>query len=154
MVFVCTVLTIAAVAGNVCGYWIGRLIGPPLFKPRRGLMGRILKPKYVVKTHEFFEQLRQPGADPGSLRADRPDLRHPGRRRRADELPRFIAFTAIGGVLWACGVTTAGYYFGNIPIIKNNIDVVLILIVLISLIPMGIEFLLHRQRARRASAVA
>ena len=54
----------------------------------------------------------------------------------------------------ACGVTTAGYYFGNIPIIKNNIDVVLILIVLISLIPMGIEFLLHRQRARRASAVA
>jgi membrane-associated protein len=68
--------------------------------------------------------------------------------------PRFIAFTAIGGVLWACGVTTAGFYFGNIPVIKNNIDVVLILIVLISLIPMGIEYLLHRQRARRASAVA
>ena len=49
-------LTIAAVAGNISGYWIGRLIGPPLFKPRTGLIGRILNPKYVTKTHNFFEK--------------------------------------------------------------------------------------------------
>jgi membrane-associated protein len=154
MVFVCTVLTIAAIAGNICGYWIGRLIGPPLFKPRRGMMGRILNPKYVVKTHEFFERY---GSRALILARFVPIVRTfvtlvagVGRMNFA----RFIGFTAIGGVLWACGVTTAGYYFGNIPIIKNNIDVVLVLIVLISLIPMGIEFLLHRQRARRASAAA
>src|SRR2546422_359468 len=59
---------------------------------------------------------------------------------------RFIGYTAIGGVLWACGVTLAGYFLGNVAFIKNNIDAVLVLIVLLSLIPMGIEFLLHRRR--------
>src|SRR3954452_24005267 len=54
MVFVCLVLTLAAVAGNVTGYWGGRLIGPPLFKPRRGLVGRILDPKHVERTRGFF----------------------------------------------------------------------------------------------------
>jgi membrane-associated protein len=153
LIYVCTVLTIAAIAGNICGYWIGRLIGPPLFKPRRGLMGRILNPKYVVQTHDFFERY---GSRALILARFVPIVRTfvtlvAGVGRMS--FPKFIGFTAIGGVLWACGVTTAGYYFGNIPIIKNNIDVVLILIVLISLIPMGVEFLLHRQRARRASAV-
>ena len=47
-----------------------------------------------------------------------------------------------------CGVTTLGYYLGNVPFIRNNIDAVLILIVLVSVIPMGIEYLLHRRRAR------
>ncbi|HSU35952.1 MAG TPA: DedA family protein, partial [Propionibacteriaceae bacterium] len=56
MLFVCAVLTVVAVAGNISGYWIGRLIGPPLFKPRTGLIGKILNPKYVTKTHDFFEK--------------------------------------------------------------------------------------------------
>ena len=43
--------------GNVSGYWIGRLIGPPLFRPRRGLAGRILNPKYVTKTHAFCRRV-------------------------------------------------------------------------------------------------
>ena len=59
---------------------------------------------------------------------------------------KFIGYTAIGGVLWACGVTILGYFLGNVSLIKNNIDAVLVLIVLVSLIPMGIEFLLHRRR--------
>ena len=62
---------------------------------------------------------------------------------------KFIGYTAIGGVLWACGVTILGYFLGNVSIIKNNIDAVLVLIVLVSLIPMGIEFLLHRRRIAR-----
>ncbi|RYZ31721.1 MAG: DedA family protein, partial [Propionibacteriaceae bacterium] len=56
MVFVCVVLTVAAIAGNVVGYWIGRLIGPPLFKPRQGLVGRILNPKYVERTRVFLDR--------------------------------------------------------------------------------------------------
>ena len=123
-------LTVAAVLGNVCGYWIGRLIGPPLFNPRTGLMGKIFKQSYVAKTHEFFEQLRQPRADPGPLRADRAHLRHPGRRRRQMDFRKFITYTAIGGVLWACGVTTLGYYLGTVPFIQDNLEAALILIVL------------------------
>ena len=113
-------------------------------------MGRILNPKYVVQTHDFFERY---GSRALILARFVPIVRTfvtlvAGVGRMSFPQVHRI-YTAIGGVLWACGVTTAGYY-GNIPIIKNNIDVVLILIVLISLIPMGIEFLLHRQRARAA----
>jgi membrane-associated protein len=152
MVFVCTVLTLAAVAGNVSGYWIGRLIGPPLFKPRSGLVGKILNPKYVAKTHMFFERY---GNRALILARFVPIVRTfvtlvagVGRMN----FGRFILYTAIGGVLWACGVTILGYSLGNIAFIKNNIDAVLILIVLVSLIPMGIELLLHRRRAKQENA--
>ena len=64
----------------------------------------------------------------------------------------FITYTAIGGVLWACGVTIAGYFLGNVPFIKNNIDSVLILIVAASVIPMGVEYLLHRRRRKQETA--
>jgi membrane-associated protein len=59
---------------------------------------------------------------------------------------KFIGYTAIGGVLWACGVTILGFFLGNVSLIKNNIDAVLVLIVLVSLVPMAVEFLLHRRR--------
>ncbi len=149
MLFVCTVLTAAAVAGNISGYWIGRLIGPPLFKPRRGLLGRILNPKYVAKTHEFFERYGNRALILARFvpivrtfvtlvaGVGRMDFRH------------FITYTAIGGVLWACGVTTLGYFLGNVAFIKNNIDAVLLVIVLVSIIPMAVEFVLHRRRRSR-----
>jgi membrane-associated protein len=64
----------------------------------------------------------------------------------------FITYTAIGGVLWACGLTIAGYFLGNIPFIKNNIEAVVILIVIASLVPMAVEYLLHRRRRKQESA--
>jgi membrane-associated protein len=150
--FVCVVLTLAAVAGNVSGYWIGRLIGPPLFRPRQGLVGKILNPAYVAKTHDFFERY---GNRALILARFVPIVRTfvtlvAGVGRM--DFRRFIAYTAIGGILWASGVTSLGFYLGNIPFIRNNIDAVLILIVAVSLIPMGIEFLLHRRRARTEAA--
>jgi membrane-associated protein len=152
LVFVCIVLTIAAVLGNMSGYAIGRKIGPPLFKPRPGLAGKIFKEAYVVRTHLFFERYGNRAlilarfvpivrtfvtlvAGVGKM-----DFRH------------FITYTAIGGVLWACGLTIAGYFLGNIPFIKNNIEAVVILIVIASLVPMGVEYLLHRRRRKHESA--
>ena len=148
MLFVCTVLTVVAIAGNISGYWIGRLIGPPLFKPRTGLIGKILNPKYVTKTHDFFEKY---GNRALILARFVPIVRTfvtlvAGVGRM--DFRKFILYTAIGGILWVCLVTTLGYYLGNVPFIRNNIDAVLILIVLVSVIPMGIEYLLHRRRAR------
>ena len=149
----CLVLTVAAVAGNISGYWIGRLIGPPLFKPRGGLIGRILNPKYVARTHDFFEKY---GNRALILARFVPIVRTfvtlvAGVSRM--NFRHFISYTAIGGVLWACGVTVAGYFLGNVSLIKNNIDAVLVLIVLVSVIPMGVEFLLHRRRAKREASV-
>ena len=154
MWFVCVVLTLCAVAGNISGYWIGRLIGPPLFKPRTGLIGKILNPKYVAKTHDFFERY---GNRALILARFVPIVRTfvtlvAGVGRM--DFGRFIAYTAIGGVLWACGVTILGFYLGNIPFIRNNIEAVLLLIVAVSLIPMAVEYLLHRRRARTEATAA
>jgi membrane-associated protein len=152
LVFVCIVLTIAAVLGNMTGYAIGRKIGPPLFKPRPGLAGKIFKQSYVERTHVFFERYGNRALILARFvpivrtfvtlvaGVGRMDFRH------------FITYTAVGGVLWACGVTIAGYFLGNIPFIKNNIEAVLILIVIASLVPMGVEYLLHRRRRKQETA--
>ena len=149
---VCLVLTVAAIAGNISGYWIGRLVGPPLFRPRRGLIGRILNPKYVTKTHAFFEKY---GNRALILARFVPIVRTfvtlvAGVGKM--DFRKFIAYSAIGGVLWVCGVTILGYYLGNIPFIRSNIEAVLILIVVISVIPMVVEYLLHRRRAKAEAA--
>jgi len=149
---VCVVLTVAAVGGNVCGYWLGRLIGPPLFRPRTGLMGRIFQQKYVAQTEAFFERY---GSRALILARFVPIVRTfvtlvagVGRMN----FRRFITYTAIGGILWACGITIAGYYLGRIDFIHRNIEAALILIVFVSLIPMAVELLLARRRARQESA--
>ena len=151
---VCLVLTLAAIAGNISGYWIGRLIGPPLFQPRRGLIGRILNPKYVTQTHAFFEKY---GNRALILARFVPIVRTfvtlvAGVGRM--DFRKFIAYTAIGGVLWACGVTILGYYLGTIPFVRNNIEAVLILIVVVSVIPMIVELILHRRRAKAEALAA
>lgn len=144
------VLTLAAVVGNVVGYWIGYAIGPPLFKPRTGWIGRkLFNPTYVTKTHEFFERY---GSRALILARFVPLVRTfvtliAGVGRMS--FRRFITYTAVGGVVWVGFVTLLGYLLGNISLIRKNIDVVLILIVLVSLIPMGIEFLRHRWQALR-----
>jgi membrane-associated protein len=64
---------------------------------------------------------------------------------------RFISYTAVGGVLWVALVTLLGFFLGNIGFIRKNIDFVLILIVFVSVIPMGLEYLRHRRQAKAAT---
>ena len=151
MLFVCVVLTLCAVAGNVCGYWIGRLVGPALFKPRRGVAGRIFDPRQVRRTEAFFDRY---GNRALVLARFVPVVRTfvtlvAGVGRMS--FRRFIVYTAVGGVLWACGVTVAGFYLGSVPLIRDNVDAVLIVIVVLSLVPMGVEWLLHRRRSAGTS---
>ena len=154
LLFVCVVLTIAAVLGNVCGYWIGRLIGPPLFKPRTGIMGQIFKQSYVDKTHVFFERY---GNRALILARFVPIVRTfvtlvAGVGKM--DFRKFITYTAIGGILWACGITVLGFYLGRVPFIHHNLEAALILIVFISVIPMLVEYVLHRRRTSQAVAAA
>lgn len=154
MWFVCLVLTVAAVAGNATGYALGRIIGPPLFRERPGVLGKIFKQSYVAKTHEFFDKY---GNRALILARFVPIVRTfvtlvAGVGKM--EFRRFIAYTAIGGVLWACGVTILGFYLGRVPFIHDHIEVVLVLIVFVSVIPMLVEFLLARRRVKRATAEA
>lgn len=142
----CAILTLAAIGGNISGYWIGRWIGPPLFKERTGFWGKVFNPKYVDKTHDFFEKH---GSKALILARFVPLVRTfvtliAGVGKMA--FRSFIAYTAVGGILWAFGVTILGYFLGTIPLIHDNIELALVLIVLVSMIPMLVEYLRSRKR--------
>jgi membrane-associated protein len=61
----------------------------------------------------------------------------------------FVTFNVIGGFIWAVGLTTLGYYMGQIDVVKNNIEIAIVTIIVLSLIPVAIEFIKHRREAKR-----
>lgn len=151
LVIATAVLLVAAVLGNVAGYWVGKTISPWLFKPRPGFIGKVFSHKHLQQTHEFFERY---GAKALVLGRFVPFVRTfvtmvagaAGMSFRT-----FITWTGIGAVIWAVGVTLLGFFLGQIGFIKNNIDAVLVAIVLVSVVPMVVEALLARRRARLAA---
>ena len=142
------VLIIAAILGNITGYWIGRKAGPRLF---RRPDSRLFKQEYVEKTHAFFEKY---GARAILLARFVPIVRTfitaiAGVGQMDPR--RYFAYSAVGGVLWAGGVTVLGYFLGNVGFIKDNLEIVAIVIVGISVIPMIVEYWRHRAEAKRSA---
>ena len=115
-------LTISAVLGNAVGYWIGKKAGPALFRKPDS---RLFKREYVEKTGHFFERF---GARAIVMARFVPIVRTfitamAGMGRM--DFRRFLTFSAIGGVIWAGGVTILGYFLGNIEFVKKNIELIL-----------------------------
>jgi membrane-associated protein len=143
---VCVLVTVCAFVGNMCGYWIGSKVGPALFnKPD----SKLFKKEHVEKTHEFFEKY---GARAIIMARFVPIVRTfitatAGVGRM--DAKKFFTYSAIGAVFWATGVTVLGYFLGEISFIEKNIDVMAILIVLISLIPIVIEVVKARREKKR-----
>jgi membrane-associated protein len=140
----CAMLFVAAVAGNAAGYGIGYQVGPALFKREDS---RLFKKAYVDKTHAFFDKY---GGRAIILARFVPIVRTfitavAGVGRM--DFKRYMFYSAIGGLLWAVGVTLLGYFLGTIPFVAKNIEVILIIIVLISVVPIAIEWIRHRRSA-------
>jgi membrane-associated protein len=139
----CALLFIAAVVGNITGYWIGYRAGPSLFsKPE----SKLFKQEYVEHTHQFFNRY---GARAIVLARFVPIVRTfitatAGIGRM--DFRRFFVFSAIGGFIWAVGVTLAGYFLGNIEFVKNNIEFILVLVVFVSIVPIVFEYIRHRRQ--------
>lgn len=145
----CILLTIAAFLGNVSGYYLGRVLGTTLFKNPNA---RFLKPQYLDRTHEFFDRYGNRAIVMARfVPIVRTFITLVAGASRMDQR-RFFVYTGIGAVLWATGVTVLGYYLGQVGLIRNHLETALILIVVVSLIPMAIDFLLTRRRNRIASA--
>ena len=145
----CLLLTIAAVAGNLVGYWIGYRAGPPLFNRPDS---RLFRQEYVDKTHAFFDKY---GPRAIVLARFVPIVRTfitamAGVGRMDFRI--YATYSAIGGFLWATGVTLAGYFLGNIPFVKSNIELILLGIVALSVIPIVIEAVRHRRELKQAAA--
>jgi membrane protein DedA with SNARE-associated domain len=143
----CIVVTVAAVLSNVVGYLVGAKIGPALFdRPK----SRVFKPEYIERTHEFFERY---GNRAIVLARFVPIVRTfitLAAGAAGMSMRRFVTYSAIGGVVWASGVTLLGYYLGSVSFLADNTDLVLIGIVALSVIPMALE--IKRQRSRKKSA--
>jgi membrane-associated protein len=148
---VCALLVVAAVVGNACGYWIGRSAGPAVFdKPR----SRLFKPQHVTKTQEFFDRYGNRAIVLGRfvpiVRTFITVMAGVGRM----DARRYLTYSVVGGVAWAAGVTLLGFWLGQFTIVKNNIELMLVLIVLLSVLPMIIELVRGRRHGSRTPGEA
>ena len=140
------VLFIAAVAGDQVGYVFGRSVGPSLFQRPKS---RLFNPANVVKAHAFFERH---GPKTIVLARFVPIVRTfaPILAGVADMKYRtFTIYNIVGAGLWAVGITTLGYYLGQVDIVREHVEIAAIIIVAVSLIPVAIEFVKHRREAKQ-----
>jgi membrane-associated protein len=140
-------LAVAAFAGNSVNYTAGRIVGPRIFgtpedEPR--FSHPMLNPKHIRRAHEFFEQY---GGKAVILARFVPIVRTfmPFVAGAACMRPgRFLSYNAIGAFGWVALCLGAGWLFGNVPIVKNNFSLVTLGIVVVSLLPILIEYFRHR----------
>ena len=133
----------AAILGNTSNYAVGRLIGPPAFSGRY----RLLKVEHLRRTEQFFVRFGGLAVALSRfmpiVRTFAPFVAGVGRMPYA----RFQVFNVLGGLSWVTLFLWGGYLFGNIPVIKQNFGLVTILIVALSLLPMGVAALRRRTAA-------
>lgn len=144
-------LFLAAFLGNTVNYAIGRMAGPRIFHATdtAGPLHRLLNRDHLARAHAFFERY---GGKAVILGRFVPIVRTfvPFVAGAAAMTPAaFGLYNAIGAAAWVALCVGAGLIFGNVPVVKNNFSLVTIGIVAVSLLPMAIELLRHRSRARR-----
>jgi membrane-associated protein len=139
-------LVAAAVLGDMVNYWAGRFFGGRIFKKD----ARILKQEYLDRTTEFYDRY---GGKTIVIARFVPIIRTfaPFVAGMGNMLyRRFFAYNVFGAVFWVAGCSAAGFFFGNIPIVKKNFSVVILAIIFVSVLP-GIIGIL-RARASGGSA--
>lgn len=138
-------LIAAAILGDSLNYAIGRYLGPRVFRFEDS---RFFRQAYIERTHAFFE--RHGGKTIviarfiPIIRTYAPFVAGIGRM----PYRRFAAFNVGGAVLWVGSLAYAGYFFGNLPIVRNNLTMVILGIIFLSILPAIIEFLRARRTAR------
>jgi membrane-associated protein len=147
VVWLFVLLSIAAVLGDTINYWIGYWIGPKIFH-RENV--RFLNKEHLERTHQFYEKYGGKTIIIARfipiVRTFAPFVAGIGRM----SYWRFIAYNVVGGVGWVAICVFAGYFFGNLEIVRKNFSRVVIAIGVISVLPMLIEYI--RQRSRRRGA--
>ena len=136
-------LIVAAIAGDSLNFAIGRYLGPRIF---RSDSSRFLKRGHLDRTHAFFDRHGGKAIIIARfvpiIRTYAPFVAGIG----AMDYRRFLAFNVAGAVLWVVLLTYAGYFFGNLPVVKNNLTAVILGIIVISILPAIVEY----WRAKRA----
>jgi membrane-associated protein len=140
-------LILAAFSGDNTNYWIGRLVGMRLLNRANA---RLIRPEHLAKARAFYEKH---GGKTVILARFLPIIRTfvpfvAGIGMMRYQL--FVLFSALGSMMWISSLTVAGFLFGNIPVVKNNLTLIILGIILITVLPALIEFI--RQRKNNQSA--
>jgi len=142
VVFLFILLTLAAIIGDTVNYWIGHTIGPRAFQGNI----RFLKKEYLDRTHQFYEKYGGKTIVLARfipiIRTFAPFVAGVG----SMSYGKFITYNILGGILWTAIFIFGGYFFGNLPIVKNNFSLVILAIIFLSLLPPIIEFIQSRRR--------
>jgi membrane-associated protein len=140
-------LFVAAVLGDTVNYSIGHLVGPRAFHGQN----RFFKREHLDRTHQFYE--RHGGKTIvlarfiPIIRTFAPFVAGIGRMSYG----RFVTYNVLGGLLWTVLFVFGGYYFGNQPLVKRNFTLVILAIIVISLLPLVVEFVQNCRRKARAA---
>ncbi len=135
-------LSLAAVAGDTVNYWIGNVVGPKIFHQEKV---RFFKKENLTRTHEFYEKYGGKTIIIARfipiIRTFAPFVAGIGKMTYL----HFISYNVIGGIAWIAIFIFGGYYFGNLPMVKNNFTLVIMAIIIISVLP-GIYELFRQRR--------
>ena len=139
-------LTIAAIIGDTVNYWIGKRIGPAAFSGRF----KLLNQGHLRKTEAFYEKHGGKTIIMARfvpiIRTFAPFVAGVGTM----EYRRFLVFNVVGAVLWVGLFVFGGYLFGNIPAVRENFTLVILGIIVISVLPIVIEWVRNRREASAA----
>ncbi len=138
-------LMLAAFSGDNTNYWVGRLVGMRLF---HRVKGRFIKHEHLEKTHAFYEKH---GGKTVVVARFMPIIRTFAPFVAGIGVMRyrlFVLYSALGSLAWIGSLTLAGYYFGNIPVVKNNLTLIILAVIMLSFLPALIGFLRHRLMAK------
>ena len=142
------ILAAAAILGDTANYWIGAVVGPKVFHKENV---RFLNKKHLQRTHEFYERYGGKTIVIARfvpiVRTFAPFVAGIGKMTYG----RFLSYNVVGGVAWVLGFVLAGFWFGNIPVVKRNFTLVIFAIIIISVMPAVIEFFRQRARARASN---
>ena len=141
------VLGTAAILGDSVNYAIGKHVGDRMVSS-----GRFIRREHIDRTHAFFARYGGKTIVIARfvpiVRTFAPFVAGLGKM----EYGRFLLFNVAGGLFWVSSLTAAGYFFGNLPIVRNNLSLVVIGIVVASITPAVIEYFRHRRAAAAARA--
>jgi len=141
-------LVLAAFGGDNTNYWVGRLVGMRLLKHAGD---RFIRREHIDKTHAFYEKH---GGKTVVLARFLPVIRTFApfvAGIGVMHYRKFVLFSALGSVAWITSLTVAGYLFGNIPVVKNNLTLIILGIIVISILPAISEFIRRRKSNQSAS---
>ena len=133
-------LSLAAILGDTVNYWMGKYFGERVFS-------RFIREEYMERTREFYKKHGKKTIVLARfvpiIRTFAPFVAGIGRM----DYPTFLSYNVIGGISWVALFLFAGYFFGNLSFVKNNLMIIILFIIIISFVPVIIEYAKHRRNS-------